>query len=189
MHKDCGPGNGVKGTGVLRPGSHNQCAGITTPFPIGRTCSTNSPIIVWRLGERFRSDVLVEIATLIRWKKLTATGVKAAPPEFMVNTIREAVPLGAMGMVPGSTPIMHIPSATTVFRPQQQVVQQTQVVHRPPIASTPFEANTRTLQSLGIPGSFVVDNLPSFTVNIPIPDSAPPTSVHTTSNTLTTPKM
>lgn len=40
------------------------------------------------IGERFRSDLLVEIATLIRrWKRLAATGVKAAPPEFMINMI------------------------------------------------------------------------------------------------------
>lgn len=40
------------------------------------------------IGERFRSDLLVEIAALIRrWKRLAATGVEAAPPEFMVNMI------------------------------------------------------------------------------------------------------
>lgn len=35
------------------------------------------------IGERYRSDLLAEIAALItRWKRLAATGVEAAPPEF-----------------------------------------------------------------------------------------------------------
>lgn len=159
------------------------------------------------IGERYRSDLLAEIAALItRWKRLAATGVEAAPPEFMVNMIAsvggarqpptappiqqpamEAVPLGVMGMVPGATPMLHIPSDTNVFRPQQQVVQQPKVLHRPLSSSTPYETNNTSLQSFGIPASFVVDNLPSFSVNTPTSQSAPPTTLHTTSNTVNTP--
>ncbi|XP_050698865.1 uncharacterized protein LOC126986632 [Eriocheir sinensis] len=161
------------------------------------------------IGGRLRADLAMEITALInRWKRLAESGVEVVPRDFMVNMIASveegkkaapqhvaqaptqahSVPLGGMTMVQPTSTLLHHPStSTTVFRPQQQVVGQPQVIHRPPAASTPYEGNT-SLQSLGISASFVLDHLPHNFSNAPSTSNTPSTPVHTPSTTLHTPQ-